>query len=62
MIADAIVYVRLSSSWYNGWLRSLNTQFWFLSSWYDVYLCLGNSEKQSIYDYKQKKKNQINDR
>ena len=29
----------------------LSTTFWFSSSWCDVYLCLGDSDEQNIYNH-----------
>ena len=58
MIVVDFMRVWLSSTWYDEWLYRLGTTFLFSSSWYKVYLCLDNSDEQSIYD----KKNQINDR
>ena len=54
MIVVAFVRVWLSLSWCGESLCRLSTTFWFSSLWYDVYLCLGNSNEQNIFDQRQK--------
>ena len=55
MIVLTFVRVWLSSSYCDRSLRRLDTTILiFSSSLCDVYLCLGDSDKQSIYDQRQK--------
>ena len=58
MIVVTFVGMWLSSSWYDGWLCHLSTMIWFLSSYCDVYLCLGDSNGSKIYTIIDKKSNQ----
>ena len=50
MIVVAFMRVWLSPSWCSKWLCRLSTTFWFSLSLCGIYLCLDNSNKQSIYD------------
>ena len=59
MIVIVFMRVWLSSSWCSGWLYRLSATFWFSSLWCGVYLCLGNSDKQTIYDQRQEIKSMI---
>ena len=43
----------------DGWLCCLSTTVWFSSSWYDIFLCLGDLDKQNMYDQRQEVKSMV---
>ena len=59
VIGVAFMRVWLLSSWYYRWLCRPSPTVWFSSSWCNVYLYFGDSDKQSKYNQRQEIKSMV---